>query len=109
QVIDLMLDELAFGLTLSRAAQSQKATGAPGAEISMFKLYQSELGHRRDELMMLLRGTSALGWEGPGFSSDDLTLARAWLAAKATTIYGGTSEIQRNIIAKRVLKLPTGG
>jgi alkylation response protein AidB-like acyl-CoA dehydrogenase len=74
----------------------------------MFKLCQSELGHRRDELMLRLRGTNALGWEGPGFASDDLAQTRMWLGAKATTIYGGTSEIQRNIIAKRVLKLPTG-
>ena len=53
------------------------------------------------------RGTNALGWEGPGFSTDDLALTRMWLGANATTIYGGSSEIQRNIIAKRVLKLPT--
>ncbi|HKU40134.1 MAG TPA: acyl-CoA dehydrogenase family protein, partial [Polyangiales bacterium] len=104
----LLIDELALALTVRRSQETQKATGAPGPEISMFKLCQSELGQRRDELMLRLRGTQALGWDGPGFSSEDLTLTRAWLAAKATTIYGGTSEIQRNIIAKRVLKLPTG-
>jgi alkylation response protein AidB-like acyl-CoA dehydrogenase len=103
----LLIDELALSLTVRRSAETAKATGAPGPEISMFKLCQSELGHRRDELMMRLRGTNALGWEGPGFSSDDLALTRMWLGSKATTIYGGTSEIQRNIIAKRVLKLPT--
>ena len=74
----------------------------------MFKLYTSELGHRRDELTLALRGTQALGWEGEGFDSEDLALTRGWLSAKATTIYGGTSEIQRNIITKRVLRLPTG-
>ena len=41
-----------------------------------------------------------------GFAPDDLAHTRAWLSAKATTIYAGTSEIQRNIIAKRVLRLP---
>jgi alkylation response protein AidB-like acyl-CoA dehydrogenase len=108
QLAGLLIDELAMALTVRRSAETQKQTGVPGPEISMFKLCQSELGQRRDELMMRLRGTNALGWEGPGFSTEDLTLTRAWLAAKATTIYGGSSEIQRNIIAKRVLKLPTG-
>jgi alkylation response protein AidB-like acyl-CoA dehydrogenase len=108
RIAGLLIDELAMALTVRRSTETQKATGAPGPEISMFKLCQSELGQRRDELMLRLRGTAALGWEGPGFSSDDLSLTRAWLAAKATTIYGGTSEIQRNIIAKRVLKLPSG-
>jgi alkylation response protein AidB-like acyl-CoA dehydrogenase len=106
QVANVLLDELALGLTVQRSAESRKATGAPGPEISMFKLYTSELGHRRDELMMTLRGSDALGWEGEGLSSEDLALTRGWLGAKATTIYGGTSEIQRNIITKRVLKLP---
>jgi alkylation response protein AidB-like acyl-CoA dehydrogenase len=107
QVTQLMLDELALGLTIQRSAESRKATGAPGPEISMFKLYQSELGHRRDELTLALRGTDGLGWEGDGFEGEDLALTRGWLSAKATTIYGGTSEIQRNIITKRVLRLPT--
>jgi alkylation response protein AidB-like acyl-CoA dehydrogenase len=110
QVISLALDELALGLTIQRSVESRKATGAPGPEISMFKLYQSELGQRRDELMLTLRGSDALAWSpGPAasFSDEDVMLTRAWLGAKATTIYGGSSEIQRNIIAKRVLKLPT--
>jgi alkylation response protein AidB-like acyl-CoA dehydrogenase len=107
QVARLLLDEQALALTIQRAAETRKATGAMGPEMSMFKLYQSELGQRRDELTVALRGTDALGWEGPSFSGDNLMLTRMWLNAKATTIYGGTSEIQRNIIAKRILKLPT--
>ncbi len=106
QVTRVLLDEMALALTVQRAAESRKATGAPGPETSIFKLYTSELGHRRDELMMSLRGSDALGWDGGSLGSDDLMLTRGWLAAKATTIYGGTSEIQRNIISKRVLRLP---
>ena len=102
QLASVLLDEMALSLTLARSAESRKATGAPGPETSMFKLYASELGQRRDELMLALRGTASLGAQG---SSEDQALTRQWLAAKATTIYGGTSEIQRNIIAKRVLKL----
>ena len=107
QVARLMLDELALRLTIQRSSELRKANGAPGSEISLFKLYHSELGQRRDELSMTLRGTQALGWDGSAFAHEDLALTRGWLAAKATTIYGGTSEIQRNIIAKRVLKLPS--
>jgi alkylation response protein AidB-like acyl-CoA dehydrogenase len=102
----VLLDEMALALTIQRSAESRKQSGAPGPEISMFKLYASELGHRRDELTMALRGSAALGWDGGEAGSEDAMLVRSWLAAKATTIYGGTSEIQRNIIAKRVLKLP---
>ncbi|MDD9942051.1 MAG: acyl-CoA dehydrogenase family protein [Myxococcales bacterium] len=101
RLASLQLDELAYSLTLKRSAQTRKAGGAPGPEISMFKLYQSELGQRRDELAMALRGT-----DGLAVDENEVGPARAWLSAKATTIYGGSSEIQRNIIAKRVLKLP---
>lgn len=106
KLASVLIDQLALSLTIDRSSQTAKATGAIGPEISMLKLYASELGHRRDELMMMMRGSDALGWEGEGFSEDDLALTRAWLSAKATTIYGGSSEIQRNIISKRVLKLP---
>jgi alkylation response protein AidB-like acyl-CoA dehydrogenase len=105
QLTGILLDELALSLTLQRSAETRKATGAPGPEISVFKLYQSELGQRRDELLLTLRGSQALQWDS---SSEETALTRAWLAAKATTIYGGSSEIQRNIIAKRVLRLPSG-
>jgi alkylation response protein AidB-like acyl-CoA dehydrogenase len=107
QVAGVLLDESALALTIQRSAESRKATGAPGPETSMFKLYASELGHRRDELTLALRGTDALCWEGASLGQEDLAIARGWLSAKATTIFGGTSEIQRNIIVKRVLRLPT--
>ena len=102
----VLLDEMALALTIARSAESRKSTGAPGNETSIFKMYASELGHRRDELMVSLRGNTGLRIEGDRDASDEAAQVRAWLGAKATTIFGGTSEIQRNIIAKRVLKLP---
>ena len=51
-------------------------------------------------------GPQALGWEGPGFEEDELALTRDWLRTRGNTIEGGTSEVQRNVIAKRVLGLP---
>jgi alkylation response protein AidB-like acyl-CoA dehydrogenase len=106
QITKLLLDEAAMALTIQRAAATRKATGAVGPEMSLFKLYQSELGQRRDELTLALRGSESLAWEGAGISDEQLLQTRMWLSAKATTIYGGTSEIQRNIIAKRILRLP---
>jgi alkylation response protein AidB-like acyl-CoA dehydrogenase len=51
-------------------------------------------------------GTQALGWEGSGFDPGELMQARGWLRSKGNSIEGGTSEVQLNIIAKRVLGLP---
>ncbi len=50
-------------------------------------------------------GTQGLGWDGQGFTQSEIDSARGWLGGKATTIYGGSFEIQNNIISKRVLGL----
>jgi len=55
---------------------------------------------------MKICGPQALGWEGAGFDDDELKITRDWLRSRGNSIEGGTSEIQLNIIAKRVLGLP---
>lgn len=107
RLAQLLMDELALSLTVERSAAARKETGAVGPEMSMFKLYQSELGQRRDELTLCLRGSDALALDGASPNEEGNVPTRMWLHAKATTIWGGTSEIQRNIIAKRVLRLPS--
>jgi alkylation response protein AidB-like acyl-CoA dehydrogenase len=99
------IDTRAFQLTQRRAADEAKG-GAPGPASAMFKYYGTELNKRKFELLLQCAGTQALGWEGEGFAADELRLAREWLRSKANSIEGGTSEIQLNIIAKRVLGLP---
>ena len=106
RVTQANLDRVCFGLTLRRSADAAKAGRGPGAESSMFKLYGTELNKRRAELAVELAGTSALGWEGEGFSDDEIAFARGWLRSKGNSIEGGTSEVQLNVIAKRVLALP---
>jgi len=55
---------------------------------------------------MEIMGSQGLGWEGAAFSGKELESVRAWLFGKAMAIYGGSAEIQNNIISKRILGLP---
>jgi alkylation response protein AidB-like acyl-CoA dehydrogenase len=100
------LDTRAFGLSVRRAAEEAKAGASPGPASAMFKYYGTELNKRRLELTLACAGTQALGWEGESFTADELSVTRQWLRSKANSIEGGTSEVQLNIIAKRVLGLP---
>ena len=72
----------------------------------MFKLYASEMNKRRAEIQMSVLGANGLGWEGEGFAPAALMDTRGWLRSKGNSIEGGTSEVQLNVIAKRVLGLP---
>ena len=99
-------DFLCNKLTLRRSAEAMQAGRGPGTETSMFKLYGTELNKRRRELFVLIAGFQGLGWEGDTFTQAELTRTRDWLRSRANTIEGGSSEIQLNIIAKRVLGLP---
>jgi len=101
-----MMDDRAFALTTARAAAESEAGAASGGTSSMFKYYGTELNKRKFELILKCAGTRALGWEGEGFSDDELTVCRSWLRSKGNSIEGGTSEIQLNVIAKQVLGLP---
>ncbi len=72
----------------------------------MFTLYLSALGQRNSDWRHRVVGARGLGWDGDGFDAEEIQTTRDWLYGKASTILGGTSEIQLNIIAKRVLGLP---
>ena len=75
---------------------------------SILKLVSSEINQRRYDLLVDLLGNDAFGWESDGFGDFELSVPVQWLRSRANTIEGGTSEIQLNIIAKRVLGLPSG-
>ncbi len=105
-VTQIEMDSRAFALTVQRTKDAAKAGQQPGAESSMFKIYGTELNQRRYELMVRILGPDALGWEGPGFEEFALDTTREWLRSRGNSIEGGTSEVQLNIIAKRVLGLP---
>ena len=106
RITQVEMDQACLDLTLARARDGAKAGHRPGPESSIFKLYGTELNQRRRALMVEILGPQALGWEGPGFEDDELRVTRDWLRSRGNSIEGGTSEIQLNIIAKRVLGLP---
>ncbi|WP_339748395.1 acyl-CoA dehydrogenase family protein [uncultured Maricaulis sp.] len=95
------IDGLAFLSTLERVTEEAKSGQGVGANSSMLKYYGTELNKRRLELMMDGSGHDALEWDGDG------DVARHWLRTKANSIEGGTSEVQLNIISKRILDLPS--
>jgi acyl-CoA dehydrogenase len=97
------LDRLAVKLTLRRYADEGRTAGP---EASVLKVTATEASKRARELRVAIAGFKGLGWEGEGFSDDELALARDYLRSRALSIEGGTTEIQLNIIAKRVLGLP---
>jgi acyl-CoA dehydrogenase len=98
------MDEQSLALTVERARDEVKAGVSLGAASSMFKYYGTELNKRRQELLMAIQGNHSLVWEGG--ESLDGRLPKNWLRSKGNSIEGGTSEIQLNIVAKRILGLP---
>ncbi|HEX4183809.1 MAG TPA: acyl-CoA dehydrogenase family protein, partial [Caulobacteraceae bacterium] len=106
RVASHQMEAHAFGLTLSRAAAEAKAGNGPSAATSIMKNAGSKVGQERAELTLEIMGHQGLGWEGDAFKAEELSAVRNWLGGKATTIYGGSYEIQNNIISKRVLGLP---
>ncbi|MEM9809817.1 MAG: acyl-CoA dehydrogenase family protein [Pseudomonadota bacterium] len=102
---DADIDGWAFQ-TLMRSVSDQAEAGASlGAVSSVLKYYGTELNKRRYELMMDMGGTDELEWETD--RNDDGARARGWLRTRANSIEGGTTEVQLNIIARRILELPS--
>ncbi len=105
-VVGHEMDAEAFALTQRRSREENSEGGTPTFATSIFKLYRSELTQRRTEMIVGMMGSRGVGWSGETFADEELEETRFWLGRKAGTIAGGTSEVQRNIIAKRVLGLP---
>jgi alkylation response protein AidB-like acyl-CoA dehydrogenase len=106
----LVLDRLArasIGLDVLRLNALRSMTGlgdgAPGPEASIGKLAWARWHRDLGELAMEVLGAAGTV-TGPDYGLDEWQ--RLWLFSRADTIYGGSDEIQRNVIAERVLGLP---
>jgi alkylation response protein AidB-like acyl-CoA dehydrogenase len=100
-----LMDAKAHGLTLARATAEARGNLNPSATTSIMKNSGTRIGQEKAELTLEIMGHQGLGWEGEDFTPDQLAAVRAWLSGKATTIFGGSFEIQNNIISKRILGL----
>jgi alkylation response protein AidB-like acyl-CoA dehydrogenase len=105
----IILNEMetkALQLTVRRAALEAKGNSGPSAATSIMKNANMAATQTRAELTLEFMGHQGLGWEGAEFTAEELAAVRGWLAGKAGSIYGGSNEVQNNIISKRILGLP---
>ncbi len=106
EIAQVQMDRLCYETLHQKNTEAREAGHGMGPEGSMFKLYLSELNQRTSDLRQRLNGSDSLVWNGDGIDEKEISITREWLYGKAATILGGTSEVQLNIIAKRVLGLP---
>ncbi len=99
------MDARAFSLTVRRVEQEARAGAGVGPAASILKYAAAKLNQDRGELLIEAMGLQGLGWEGDGFAPAELNETRQWLRSKGNSIEGGTSEINLNVVAKRVLGL----
>src|SRR3989344_2287552 len=106
RIIRNMMDTKVFQQTAFRVMAESKGNSGPSAATSIMKNAGTWLAQDRHELTLEIMGHQGLGWEGETFQKDELEIVRAWLYGKAFTIFGGSQEVQSNIVSKRILGLP---
>ena len=99
------MDAKAFSLTVRRVETEAKSGKGLGPAASILKYAAATLNQHKHELMLEAMGADGLGWDGEGFDTANVRETRAWLRSKGNSIEGGTSEINLNVVAKRVLGL----
>jgi acyl-CoA dehydrogenase len=106
RVLQHQMQKAAYQLTQQRAAAEDKIPGAATFATSTFKYLSTRLESAGLDTTIALMGSQGMGWEGDNFTEHELEATREMLLSKGFLIAGGSSEVQLNIIAKRVLGLP---
>jgi alkylation response protein AidB-like acyl-CoA dehydrogenase len=101
-----LMDAEAHRLTAERITAEAKGNAEVSAAASIMKNSATNVSQARSELMIELMGYRGLGWEGDSFRPQEIDTVREWLWGKAISIYGGSAEVQNNIISKNILGLP---
>ena len=105
RIAENKMTQKAFGLTVARSKEQAKAGQEVGHTASILKVAVAKMNQERTELIVEALGMEGLGWDGDGYGEAELKAPRAMLRAKGNSIEGGTSEINLNVVAKRVLGL----
>jgi alkylation response protein AidB-like acyl-CoA dehydrogenase len=105
RVANHQMDAAAMRLTVQRMQEDARSNQGPSAVTSIMKNANVKVNQERAELLIEIMGFQGLGWEGGSYSQNEIDATRNWLSGKAQSIYGGSNEIQSNIIAKRILGL----
>ncbi len=105
RITENMMYGQALKLTIQRMQQEAKAGQEVGHTASILKYAVAKSNQDKFELIVEALGSEGLGWTGEGFSEGALRSTHSWLRTKGNSIEGGTSEINLNVIAKRVLGL----
>jgi alkylation response protein AidB-like acyl-CoA dehydrogenase len=100
------IDARAHAQTLARIAAETKGGSNANTTASILKNSATWVAQTRAELTLEIMGQQGLGWEGDAFKREEIEAVRGWLSGKAMSIYGGSQEIQNNIITKAILGLP---
>ena len=107
-LVRLWCEEQIRGWTNDRIRAGLGAGRSPGPESSIGKVHGSELNQRIQHVAAQMLGAAGTAWDGPDGSYAESMPAeiRGMLRSRANTIEGGTSEVNKNILAERVLGLP---
>lgn len=101
-----LMDAQAHKLTAERIAAEAKGNPDVSAAASIMKNSATGITQARSELTLEIMGQQGFGWEGDAYEAEELSTVRDWLWGKAISIYGGSAEVQKNIISKNILGLP---
>ena len=101
------LDIYDLGSAFERFARVLREGGELGADVSILKVFTTELYQRITEEMLLLAGEDARYFDDIEAGNDEVDAMNLFLDSRAPAIFGGSNEIQKNILAKAVLGLPS--
>ncbi|MEI5676815.1 MULTISPECIES: acyl-CoA dehydrogenase family protein [unclassified Mesorhizobium] len=102
----LRLDLYDLGSSFERFAKVLRSGGELGADVSMLKIFTTELYQRITEEMLLVAGEEARFADDLDAGNGQVDAMNLFLDSRAPAIFGGSNEIQKNILAKAVLELP---
>lgn len=103
----LRLDLYDLSAAFERFARVLRAGGVLGADVSVLKIFCSELYQRITEEMLTVAGEEARLWDDLHTGEGDVDAMNLYLDSRAPTIFGGSNEIQKGVLAKGVLGLPS--